>query len=110
MGVSIYYSAKRPTPLSEEENKEVQSIIKKHNETFPYKDEAETLYFYDEIEPEYILDGSTKLNLDNETILLKSIDYWLKALTELTLLLPDAIWSVSIDDNDANWIDEHWEM
>ncbi|EEN8115546.1 hypothetical protein ACJMPF_003508 [Salmonella enterica subsp. enterica serovar Newport] len=110
MGISIYYSAERTHQLSEKENEEVQSIIKKHNEAFPYKDIAETLYIYEDIEPKYILDGSTKLNIDNEEMLLESIDYWLNALTELTLFLPDAVWSVNIDDNNANWVNEHWEM
>jgi len=110
MGVSIYYSATRTAQLSEEESKKVLPIIKKHNDAFPYKDEAETLGIYESIEPEYILEGSTKLNIDNENVLLESVDYWLKALTELTLLLPDAVWSVHIDDDDANWIDDHWEM
>ena len=110
MGVSIYYSATRENPLTVDEKNTLDKFINKLNQQFPYKDEAEILNFYDTPSEEYIVEGSTKLTLDDEVILMSSIGYWLDALSQLTLSLPTAKWDVSIEDTPANWVDDHWEV
>lgn len=110
MSISIYYSATRKTPLTTVERGLLDELTNALNQSFPYKNEAETLNFYDEPSHGVILEGSTKLTLENEVILMESIEYWLDAISQLTLLLPSTEWSVSIEDNPASWIDNYWEM
>ncbi len=110
MGVSIYYSATKKTPFNFEEKNTFETMVNQLNQAFPYKEDAETLYFYEEPSDQFLLQGSTKLPLDDESILLESIDYWLDCLSQLTLAFSTAHWSVSIEDSEATWVDDHWEM
>ncbi|MDO6406537.1 hypothetical protein [Pantoea phytobeneficialis] len=110
MSVSIYYSAKRNSPITTAENVSLLAIADMFNQGFPYKNEGETLSFYRKPSEEYILEGATKLPYCDETIIVESVIYWLKALTHLTSALPTAVWEVQIDDCPASWVDDHWEM
>ncbi|WP_353613285.1 hypothetical protein [Mangrovibacter phragmitis] len=87
-----------------------QSIVDAFNEDFPYKDEGETLSFYSVPSDEYILEGAIKLPYRDENIIVKSVTYWLNAITHLTSALSTAEWDVHIDDCPASWVDDHWEM
>nr|WP_306804088.1 hypothetical protein [Providencia sp. PROV024] len=110
MGVSIYYSATRNSLLTTTEKDSFNDLVNKLNQSFPYKDEAETLNFYEEPSQGFILEGSTKLPLEDETILMESIEYWLEALSQLTLSLPSADWIVNIEDSPASWVNDRWVM
>lgn len=110
MGVSIYYSATRNSLLTTTEKDSFNDLANQLNQSFPYKDEAETLNFYEEPSQGFILEGSTKLPLENEAILMESIEYWLDALSQLTSLLPSTDWVVNIEDSPASWVNDRWVM
>ncbi len=113
MGVSIYYTAERTSLLTEQEQEHITLIIDKYNDTFEYVEEAESfdLYAYDDSESEVILAGATKMpsNADIE-VLMYSIDHWLQCLTEIRLAVAEAEWHVHLDDSDAVWVDDKWQM
>ncbi|MEU9793776.1 hypothetical protein AB0E27_24640 [Streptomyces sparsogenes] len=103
MGVSLYYHARRSTPLTEAEAAEVQRITAARQASSPYEDE-ESLYLYDHgaSEPDEILTGSTKLPRAPDR-LLPVVAHVLDSVTELRRALPDADWQVHIDDLDIPW-------
>ena len=113
MGVSIYYTAERTSLLTEQEQEHITLIIDKYNDTFEYAEEAESfdLYAYDDSESEVILAGATKMpsSADIED-LMYSIDHWLQCLTEIRLAVAEAEWHVHLDDSDAVWVDDKWQM
>ncbi|MEU5108911.1 hypothetical protein AB0H07_42805 [Streptomyces sp. NPDC021354] len=103
MGVSLYYQASRPTPLTEAEGAEVARITAARQATFPYENE-ETLYLYEDdgSEPGEILAGSTKMPHDPDR-LMPVLAHVLDSVTELCRALPDAEWRVQMDDVDIPW-------
>ena len=113
MGVSIYYTAERTTLLTEQEQEDITLIVDKYNESFEHTEEAESfdLYAYDDSESEVILAGATKISssMDVED-LIYTLDHWLECLTEIRLAVADAEWHVHLDDTDAVWVDDKWQM
>ncbi|MGP9830382.1 hypothetical protein [Psychrobacter sp. AOP1-A1-60] len=113
MGVSLYYTAERTTLLTEHEQEDITLIIDKYNDSFEHAEDAESfdLYAYDDSESEVILAGATKMpaSVDVE-VLMYSINHWLQCLTEIRLVVADAEWHVHLDDNDAVWVDNRWQM
>ncbi|MBH0064795.1 MULTISPECIES: hypothetical protein [unclassified Psychrobacter] len=113
MGVSIYYTAERTTLLTEQEQENITLIVDKYNESFEHTEEAESfdLYAYDDSESEVILAGATKISssMDVED-LIYTLGHWLECLTEIRLAVADAEWHVHLDDNDAVWVDDKWQM
>ena len=113
MGVSIYYTAERTTLLTEQEQENVTLIVDKYNESFEHTEEAESfdLYAYDDSESEVVLAGATKISssMDVED-LIYTLGHWLKCLTEIRLAVADAEWHVHLDDTDAVWVDDKWQM
>ena len=39
-----------------------------------------------------------------------TLEHWLQCLTEIRLVVTDAEWHVHLDDNDAVWVDDKWQM
>ncbi|WP_352259888.1 hypothetical protein [Psychrobacter sp. TB55-MNA-CIBAN-0194] len=113
MGVSIYYTAERATLLTEQEQENITLIVDKYNESFEHTEEAESfdLYAYDDSESEVILAGATKISssMDVED-LIYTLGHWLECLTEIRLVVADAEWHVHLDDTDAVWVDDKWQM
>ncbi|WP_114701988.1 hypothetical protein [Psychrobacter proteolyticus] len=113
MSVSLYYTAERSTLLTQQEQEKIASIVDKYNENFKHEDDAETfdLYAYDDSEAEVILAGATKLpaSMDVED-LMYTLEHWLQCLTQIRLAVIDAEWHVHLDDNNAVWIDDKWQM
>jgi len=113
MGVSLYYTAERSTLLTKQEQEKVASIVDEYNENFEHADDAETfdLYAYDDSESEVILAGATKLLVSMDVKdLIYTLEHWLQCLTEIRLAVTDAEWHVHLDDNDAVWVDDKWQM
>jgi len=113
MGVSLYYTAERNTLLTQQEQEKVSSIVDEYNESFEHADDAETfdLYAYDDGESEVILAGATKMPSSTDIeVLMYSINHWLQCLTEIRLAVTDAEWYVHLDDTDAVWVDDKWQM
>lgn len=110
MSASIYYAVAKESPLTSKEREKIKAIIDKFNNDFVYKEEAEDLSFYNESSSNYALEGATKLPIHDEDMLIETVEYWLLALTEAKLALPEATWSVSIDADEAKWINNRWKM
>ncbi|MFF7336218.1 hypothetical protein ACFZAT_02650 [Streptomyces sp. NPDC008163] len=103
MSVSLYYTARRATPLTGPESAAVTRIVSARQASFPYGDE-ESLYVYDPraAEPGTVLDGSTKMPFDPGRML-PVVAHVLDSVTELRLALPGADWRVHMDDLDVAW-------
>ncbi|MGC4949978.1 hypothetical protein ACLQ2N_27735 [Streptomyces sp. DT224] len=103
MSVSLYYTARRATPLTGSESAAVTRVVTARQASFPYEDE-ESLYVYAPraAEPGTVLDGSTKMPLDPGR-LLPVVAHVLDSVTELRRALPDAGWHVHLDDLDIEW-------
>ncbi|MGW2471936.1 hypothetical protein [Streptomyces sp. NPDC001665] len=103
MSVSLYYTARRATPLTGSESASVTRIVGARQASFPYEDE-ESLNVYDPrtAEPGTVLDGSTKMPFDPGR-LLPVVAHVLDSVTELRRALPDADWRVHMDDLDVEW-------
>jgi hypothetical protein len=114
MSVGLYYKACRLSPLSSSEEKalsELMSSYSKEKEIEKYIQEQRGLnwedfsaYELDPESPEVIFSGSTNLP-DNSTFApYKGARHWVDCLNRIKReVLPDAEWSVSIDDNDLIW-------
>ncbi|TRV79430.1 hypothetical protein FKN01_09720 [Streptomyces sp. 130] len=103
MSVSLYYTARRATPLTGSESAAVTRVVTARQASFPYEDE-ESLYVYDPraAGPGTVLDGSTKMPFDPGR-LLPVIAHVLDSVTQLRRVLPDADWHVHMDDLDVEW-------
>ncbi|MCX4985346.1 hypothetical protein [Streptomyces sp. NBC_00572] len=103
MSVSLYYSARRTTPLTAVESAAVARVVAAHESSFPYRDqESLCLYSGDRTPPDEIVAGSTKMPLDLGR-LLPVIVHVLDSVTELRRALPGATWHVHLDDLDVPW-------
>lgn len=113
MSVSIYYTAERDMPLTVLERENVNQIVEQYNKSFDYAEDAESfdLYNYDDSEPQTILAGATKIPVSMEMdALVYTINHWLQCLTEIRLIIDDAQWHVHLDDSDALWVEDEWQM
>lgn len=103
MSVSLYYSARRATSLTEAEAAAVERVAAARTASFPFPDE-EALCLYDDggREGDALLAGATKLPLDPGRVL-PALTHHLESVTLLRRALPDAAWRVHLDDLDASW-------
>ncbi|MFJ5881282.1 hypothetical protein [Kitasatospora cineracea] len=103
MSVSLYYSARRPAPLTAAESAAVERVVTAHRAAFPYPDEEDLCLYADPGDgPEDVLAGSTKLPADPDRAL-PVITHVLDAVTGLRRALPGAAWHVHLDDLDVPW-------
>jgi len=104
MSVSLYYTAKRESPISKQEKDACQRVIEHYISEYPLGDIYESFCVYDLQETfteNVIFDGSTKLPLDEgEEHSFKVLDYWADCLQEIIDLLPNAQWDIHVDDAD----------
>jgi hypothetical protein len=113
MSISIYYAATRPYALTEAEQAQMKAIvdtysvrgaIDEYNRTgVGWSGEDFCLYAPPFDTPNTILEGSTKLPLDDEDTFSVALRHWCAALLELRRLLPDADWRVHLDDHEIPW-------
>ncbi|MFD4636407.1 hypothetical protein ACFWN2_03765 [Lentzea sp. NPDC058436] len=105
MGVSLYYTARRATLLTDSEVMAVGQAVDTFNANAPFSLEEEGLYLYDRLDPGTVLDGSTKLpSADDRAV--PSLVHWLAAITVLRRAVPDADWTFTLDDYEIEW-DDH---
>ncbi|MET9224571.1 hypothetical protein [Lentzea sp. NPDC003310] len=105
MGVSLYYTARRATPLTDAELAAVSQAVDTYDANAPFGTEEEGLYLYDRLEPGTVLDGSTKLPTAPERAV-PSLVHWLAAITALRTAVPDADWTFTLDDLEIEWDDQ----
>ncbi len=116
MGVSIYYDASRPTPLTPEEQKAIDAIVEKYSVTKEIEQFLETGVgwrgeSFDIDPPQFrkpgvIFQGSTGLPLETIEESVTAAKRWCSALTEIRRAVPGAEWSVHIEDTDIPWDEE----
>ena len=104
MSVSLYYTAKRDYPITEQEQNNCQKIADQYIAEYPLGDMYESFCIYDlndETEENVIFEGATKLPLDeDDEQSVKVLDYWADCLQKIIDLLPDVQWYIHIDDAD----------
>jgi len=116
MSISIYYTAGRAQKLTERERDAMIAVTRKYSASDQIEEIEECLrshggmnwekglYFYDDdLSPDSILEGSTKLPDITEEAIWLSLQHWCKALSELRRAIPDADWRVHVDDHDIEW-------
>ena len=112
MGISIYYEAKRTTPISLAEKEAVNRLVDKFSvdkaiEKYIETGEGlnwESFGFYDEpCAPGIILNGSTQLPDNTENAVWVGIQHWCAALTEIRRVVKDAVWDVRVEDYKLHW-------
>lgn len=110
MGVSVYYSARRERPLTEQEADAIDAIVltneaigRPHYESFCVYDRSEPF------EPNAIFEGATKLPRSTEEEFWNEILHRCRTLTLVRRLLRDAEWDVRIDDLIVYWNAERQE-
>jgi hypothetical protein len=113
MSVSLYYSARRDRPLSDEERAVLERIVAESNENAELDelleeelDRWEGLDLWSWAEPDEILSGSSQLPSASETTIVRVVEHLCAALSELRRAVRDASWHVHIDDVDVPWDDE----
>lgn len=107
MAISLYYTAKGPWEITQQELLACTKIINRYNTQYPYGELYEH-FGIDELKkfsPTHnddiiILNGSTKLPSDilDMNCFREIINWWLKCLSEIAKVLPDAQWNVHIND------------
>ncbi|MEO3945838.1 hypothetical protein [Gorillibacterium sp. CAU 1737] len=119
MGVSLYYSAERPQPLTAEEQQTVTEWIQaydleKAKEDFETASSSEwegfTVYeLTDPTQPGVIFEGATRLPDDSPEAMWEGIQHWTALLARIRATLPGAEWHVHVDDHDLEWDEEAGE-
>ena len=121
MGVSIYYTATRANGLTEAEAIAVNSAVERYPieellklcqiSDEQYDGEDFCVYPADEpYEPDVIFEGATKLPFYSQYVMGRSIQYWCQLLSQVRRILPDAEWSVHVDDIHIPWNNESFEF
>ena len=120
VGISIYYQARRSRPLTSQEQRAIDEIVRLNevepqvNEAGEWVDESSwpgfCIYPCDEdTEPDVIFEGATKLPMSSEDDFWDAIQHWCRVLTLIRRVLADATWAVHIDDADIAWDEERKE-
>jgi hypothetical protein len=116
VGVSIYYTASRPQPLTAVEQTAIDAVVARYPvenllaecgvAEDEYNCEAFCLYPTDDTDPGVVFEGATKLPLCTEDAFWASIQYWCRLLSEVRRIVPEATWYVHVDDHDIAWVEE----
>src|SRR5262245_60051563 len=114
MSISIYYTARRETPLSADELNAISGaiqfasldgLIEEHGlNAEEFNGEEFSVYETTETdEPVIIFEGATKLPSNSEDAFWAAIQYWCELLSCIRRIVPDAAWRVHIDDLEIWW-------
>ena len=111
MSVSIYYTAKRNSPLNAEENAAVHTIAERYCTEYPYGDMYEDFCLYEAPfdEGDTVLQGATAVPAESNEVY-EIILYWLDCLTDITCSLTDCTWQVNLDDVQIVWDGSRWVL
>ena len=118
MASSIYYGARRETPLTDTEAQHLDVILRRFDKTAEAERfdrlgkglnwESFGLYELSRLETGDVLSGATKLPDNRAFALHKGASHWVATLNAIRRdVLPDATWSAQIDDQPLAWSHEH---
>jgi hypothetical protein len=109
---TLYYTAKRNSPLTKEEIQLIDDLVKKYSDDeileLTHEGGGETFSFYpQEKSSEIILEGSTKLPVGfvphrSEDVFLVA-DNWLSLLAHIRDLIPVDEWDVRLENDKFLW-------
>lgn len=114
MSFSIYYSARRPTPLSDQEQEEVGKVLARYCVDSRVKRFAETgeglnWQTFGVMDPkdysaaDVVFEGSTPLPDNTEEAFSMGVVHWCNALSALRRIIHKAMWSVRVEDQEIAW-------
>jgi hypothetical protein len=114
VGISIYYTARRSTPLSQGEQAAIDELVRHYSVKKVMRERERTgagpnwedfcVYEPNEdTEPGVIFEGATRLPDSSEDDFWIGIQHWCRVLSLIRLVLPDALWDVAVDDHPIPW-------
>ncbi len=114
MSLSIYYSARRPTPLSDQEEEEIRKVLARYSVDARAKRFAETgeglnwqpfgqIASSDSSAGDVVFEGSTPLPDNTDEAFSAGVVHWCNALSALRRIIHKAMWSVRIEDQEIAW-------
>lgn len=113
MSVSLYYTAKRDYPMTEQEQTACEKIAERYDTEYPFGELWEGFCIYDLQKSPYvgeenvIFAGATALPpSDDEEDVYRVLDWWMQCLLEIADVLQGVTWNVHLDD--ASIILEEW--
>ena len=118
MGMSLYYTARRSRPLSDDESAAISQIETEYNaksEQFVSNgigDFWESFSIYDAADPSQpnvIFEGATGIPDSSEEAIWAGLQHWCEAITQIRRKVVGAEWSVHMDDHDITWDDSAQE-
>jgi hypothetical protein len=118
MALSIYYSARRPTPISEQEQAEFEKVLARYSVDARVKRFAETGEGLNwkpfGITPnsetsaaDVVFEGSTPLPDNTEEAFSAGVTHWCNTLSALRRIIHKAMWSVRVEDQEIAWDYQH---
>jgi hypothetical protein len=118
MGFSIDYSARRPTPLSDQEQEEVRKVLARYCVDSRVKRHAETgeglnWQPFGVADPkdfsaaDVVFEGSTQLPDNTDDAFSAGVVHWCNALSALRRIIHKAMWSVRVEDQEIHWDYQH---
>ncbi len=116
MSISICYTARRATPLTDAESSGIDAVVSEYSvddqiEAREPTDDShnwESFCVYDRENPteaDVVFEGATKLPDNSEDAVWDGLQHWCKALSAIRRILPDADWNVHVDDHEMHWDD-----
>ncbi len=114
MSLSLYYTARRPTPLSDQEQEEIRKVLARYSVDSRVKRFAETGEGLNwqpfGIAPssefsaaDVVFEGSTPLPDNTEEAFSAGVVHWCNALSALRRIVHKAMWSVRVEDQEIGW-------
>ncbi len=114
MALSIYYSARRPTPLSDQEQAEIDQVLARYSvdaRVVRFTETGEGLNWQpfgitrpsDHSTADVVLEGSTPLPDNTEDAFSTGVIHWCNALSALRSIISKALWSVRVEDQEIAW-------
>jgi len=116
VSISIYYTAKRATPVSPAERATIDTLLEEYSVDDELDDYLQTgrglnwesFSVYDPADPTergVIFEGATKLPDNSDDAVVKGVDHWSRLLSRIRRELSGATWHVHVDDHDLMWDD-----
>jgi len=114
MGISIYYTVKRDTPLSAKEREDIKSVV----DAYAVEDRIDqylatgqgpnwqSFFIYDPsvpTEPGVVFEGATGLPDNSDDAYKMGVEHFRAALSKIRRVISNAQWLVHIDDCTIKW-------
>ena len=114
MSMTFYFSARRPAPLSSDEQQALQKVLDKYSVDERVRRHAQTgeglnwhtfrLLGPDELSTaDTILEGHTHLPDDSEEAAATGLVHWCNVVSALRRSIHKALWSVQVEDIEIGW-------